>query len=83
MSDTLDALIEEECFFDKKKGNCASFHRIALEEFIFAMYEGKHMDSDYVKKKALDRYGDIVCEQARRDRAEEKEKSKIVAAITA
>ena len=32
------------------------FHRIALEEYIFAIAEGKHSDSDYVKQKVYERY---------------------------
>ncbi len=34
----------------------ALFHRIALEEYIFAIAEGKHKDSEYVKQKVYERY---------------------------
>jgi hypothetical protein len=33
-----------------------NFHRIAFEEFLFAMMEGKHEDSEYVRKKSYERY---------------------------
>jgi len=32
------------------------FHQIALEEFVYAMQEGKHEDSNYVKMRAYERY---------------------------
>jgi hypothetical protein len=32
------------------------FHRIALEEYILAMAEGRHEDSNYVKQKVYERY---------------------------
>ena len=32
------------------------FHRIALEEYILAIAEGKQEDSDYVKQKVYERY---------------------------
>lgn len=33
-----------------------NFHRIAFEEYFYAMQEGRHTDSEYVKKKAYKRY---------------------------
>jgi hypothetical protein len=42
---------------DKGKPN---FHRIAFEEYVMAMLEGKHNDSDYVKKMAYDRYEKLL-----------------------
>ena len=33
-----------------------NFHRIAFEEYVMAMLDGKHNDSDYVKKQAYSRY---------------------------
>lgn len=32
------------------------FHQIALEEYIYAMAEGKQDDSEYVKQKVYERY---------------------------
>ena len=38
------------------------FHRIALEEFVIAMQDNKHMDSDYVKQKVYERYEEELCQ---------------------
>jgi len=37
-----------------------NFHRIAFEEYFMAMLEGKHKDSDYVKKMAYSRYEKLL-----------------------
>lgn len=33
-----------------------NFHKIALEEYAYALLEGKAQDSEYVKGKVYDRY---------------------------
>lgn len=32
------------------------FHKIALIEYLYAMFEGKEKDSEYVRQKAYERY---------------------------
>lgn len=32
------------------------FHQIALEEYLIALLDDKHNDSDYVKQKVYERY---------------------------
>lgn len=36
------------------------FHRICMEEYIFAMAEGREVDSEYVKKNAYARYEEAI-----------------------
>lgn len=38
------------------------FHRIALEEYIYAIAEGKQDDAEYVKKKTYERYEEELCQ---------------------
>lgn len=33
-----------------------NFHRVAFEQYLLAMQEGKHMDPEYVKRKAYAEY---------------------------
>jgi hypothetical protein len=38
------------------------FHKIALEEYVIAMQDNKHTDSNYVKQMVYDRYEEELCQ---------------------
>ena len=40
----------------KQDKNTPDFLKIEFEEYFYAIKEGKHLDSSYVKKKSYERY---------------------------
>jgi hypothetical protein len=46
----------QKSILEKLNNGSPNFHRIACEEYFFAMLDGKNHDSEYVKKKTYARY---------------------------